>query len=144
MSISQNLLFTAKVPRDAEFDHPAGAWLMRRLAIELASAGWSTGEMDNWRDCGWSVVCRRGSSELDVRLSQLTDGTWMLQVRPHYSPGLLGRLLGGESSASPQDMYQLAVATHRALTALQYLGSPRWRWDGFPGKGDSTGEPRPI
>src|SRR5437867_7829879 len=82
MPISQNLRFTATVPNDPEFDHPPGAALMRRLSTELARAGWSAEEMDNWRDCGWSVACRRASSELEVALSWVQRGYWMLQISP--------------------------------------------------------------
>jgi hypothetical protein len=142
MPISQNLKFTATVQKDAEFDHPPGAALMRRLAGELATAGWSTDEMDNWRDCGWSVGCRRGSSELEVVVSQIQDGQWMLQVSPQRRPGLIGSLFGGKPSASPGDVHELAVAVHRGLSTLQYLGSPQWHWDGFPDEKHSTSEPR--
>jgi hypothetical protein len=142
MPTSQNLRFAATVPEDAEFDHPAGAALMRRLSAELSTAGWSIDEMDNWRDCGWSVVCRRGSSVLEVVVSQIQDGQWMLQVSPQRSPGLIGRLFGSRPSASPADVHELAVAVHHALSTLQYLGSPQWRWDGFPDERHSTPEPR--
>jgi hypothetical protein len=142
MPTSQNLRFAATVPKDAEFDHPAGAALMRRLAAELSTAGWSADEMVNWRDCGWSVVCRRGSSALEVAVSQIQDGQWMLQVSPQYSPGLIGRLFGGWPSASPGDVHELAVAVHRSLLTLQSLGSPQWRWDGSPDERHSTPEPQ--
>jgi hypothetical protein len=142
MPTSQNLRFTASVPKDAEFDHPSGAVLMRQLSAELATAGWSTEEMDNWRDCGWSVVCRRGSSELEVVVSWVQRGYWMLQVSPKHSPGLIGSLLGSKPSASPSDVHELAVAVHRGLSILQYLGSPQWRWDRFPDEGHSTSEPQ--
>jgi hypothetical protein len=115
---------------------------MRRLSSELVAEGWSTDEMDNWRDCGWSIVCRRGSSELEVVVSQIQDGQWMLQVSPKRSPGLIGSLFGGKPSASPGDVHELAVAVHRGLSTLQYLGSPQWRWDGFPDEKHSTSEPR--
>lgn len=142
MPISQNLRFTATVPKDKEFDHPKGATLMRRLSPVLAAVGWSTEEMDNWRDCGWSVVCRRASSELEVVVSWVPRGYWMLQVSPRRVPKLIGRLLGGKPSASPSDVHELALAVHRALSHLQYLGNPQWRWDGFPDEKHSTSEPQ--
>ncbi len=98
--------------------------------------------MDNWRDCGWLVVCRRGSFELTVAVSQIQEGQWMVQVSPQHSPGLIGALFGAKPSASPGDVHQLAVAVDRALSKLQYLGSPLWRWDGFPDEKHSTSEPR--
>jgi len=142
MPTSQNLRFTATVPKDAEFDHPAGASLMRRLSSELAAAGWSTDEMDNWRDCGWSVGCRRGASALEVVVSQIEDGRWMLQVSPRRVPGLISGLFGSKPSATVSDVHELALAVHRSLSTLQYLGSPQWRWDGFPNEKHSTPEPQ--
>lgn len=139
---SQNLLFTATVPNDVEFDYPAGAALMRRLSAELAAAGWTTDEMDNWRDCGWSTVCRRGEGVLEVAVSQVEDREWMLQISPRTVPGLVARLFGGKPSASANEVYRLAQAVQRALSTLQYLGNPRWRWDGFPDEQHSTSEPQ--
>ncbi len=115
---------------------------MRRLSAELAAAGWSTDEMDNWRDCGWSVGCRRATSELEVVVSQIEDGQWMLQVSPRRVPGLIGGLFGSKPSATATDVHELALAVHRALSTLQYLSSPQWRWDGFPDEKHSTPEPQ--
>ena len=144
MPISQNLRFTATVSEDTELEHPLGASLMRRLSSELAAAGWKTDEMDNWRDCGWSVVCHQGSSELEAVVSWVDRGYWVLQLSPRRAPGFIGRLLGAQPSATPADVYQLALAVERALSKLQYLGSPHWRWDGFPDEKHSTPEPQPA
>lgn len=145
MPIFQNLCFTATVPNDTEFEHPPGAFLMRRLSDELTLAGWRTDEMDNWRDCGWSAVCHRNSSEFEVVVcSSARHGNWILQVTPRRVPGVIRRLLGAKPSATPTDVHELALAVHRSLSMLQCLGSPRWRWDGFPDEKHSTPEPRPA
>lgn len=142
MPTSQNLRFTAAVLRDAELDHPAGATLMRRLVEELAAAGWRTDEMDNWRDCGWSVACYRDLSALVVVLHWVERGYWMLQVSPRRVPGIVGGMCGSKPSASAADVHELALAIHHALSTLKYLGSPQWRWDGFPDANHSTPEPQ--
>jgi len=144
MPICQNLRFTASVPKDTEFERPPGALLMRRLSRELSAAGWSTDEMDNWRDSGWSLTCRRGSADLEALLSWVERGYWMLQISPTRAPGFVGRLLGAAPSATSADVHQLALAVHRSLSTLQYLGSPQWRWDGFPDEKHSTPEPQPA
>ena len=89
MPISQNLMFSATVAKDAEFDHPPGALLVRKLSEQLKASEWNVDEMDNWRDCGWSVSCRANLSELEIVLSQIRDGEWMLQVAPRKVPGIL-------------------------------------------------------
>ena len=115
---------------------------MRRLSAELAAAGWGTDEMDNWRDCGWSVSCRRGASELAVVVGQIDDGQWLLQVSPRRVPGLISGLFGTKPSASPSDVHELAVAVHRSISSLEYVGILQWRRDGFPDEKHSTSEPR--
>lgn len=144
-------------PRDAHFakssvrgDGPQGCRVRRSGGgspdappiSRLGRGRMRTDEMDNWRDCGWSVGCRRASSELEVVVSQIQDGQWMLQVSPRRTPGLIGSLFGGKPSASPRDVHELAVAVHWALSTLGYLGSPHWRWDGFPDEKHSTSEPQ--
>ena len=115
------------MPIDPEFDHPPGAALARILVEELGTSGWSTGEIENWRDCGWSLECRRARAELQVTLSLIQDSQWMLQISPMRRPGLLGSFLGRVASASNNDVYDLSVAVHAALGRLHYLGSPMWR-----------------
>jgi hypothetical protein len=144
MATSQNLRFAATVPADAEFDHPPGATLMRRLSAELSTAGWRTNEVDNWRDSGWSVLCSRGPGQLQLALSQIQNGEWMLQVVPHRVPGFFGGLVGSKPSATPAEVYELALAVHRALSVAGFLDSPRWRRDGFPDDEHSTPEPNAV
>jgi hypothetical protein len=144
MPTSQNLRFKATVPKDAEFDHPSGAVLMRRLVASLSSVGWKTKEMENWRDCGWSAGCSRGSAELEVVVSQIDDAEWMLQVSPQRAPGLINSLFGSKPSATPTDVFDLAVAVHRALSTLQYLTNPQWRWDGLPDEKHFASEPPTV
>jgi hypothetical protein len=122
---------------------PLGAALMHSLSAEVAAAGWATDPMDNWRDCGWSLVCRKTSSELEVVVTWVQRGYWLLQVRPHRMPGIVGRLFGGKVSAGPSDVHELALCLHQALSSLQLLGNPRWTWDKFPDERNSTPEPQP-
>jgi hypothetical protein len=143
MPTSQNLRFTATADKDAEFEHPPGAALMRSLSTKVAVAGWATDNMDNWRDCGWSLACRKASSELEVVIIWVQRGYWLLQVSPCRVPGFVGRLFGGQVSASPSDVYQLSLCVHHALSTLQCLGNPQWRWDGFPDDKNSAPDPQP-
>ena len=115
MPISQNLRFMATVQKDTGFEHPPGAALMRSLASELAAVGWSADKPENWRDCGWSIGCRRGASELEVVVVQIKDGEWLLQVSPKITAGLIGRLFGSKPSASPGDVHAGSCGSWRAV-----------------------------
>ena len=97
-------------------------------------------KMDNWRDAGWSVVCRSGSTELEISVAQIQGEEWMLQIRPSRVPGSISSLFGSRPSATPDDVHSLALDVHAALSELELLGRPLWRWDGFPEGGDSTPE----
>lgn len=143
MFVSQNLRFTATIPEDEEFAHPAGATLIRLLFTELTANGWGADELENWRDCGWSLACRRNANELEVVVSALSgDGdSWMLQVAPLRAPGLFGRLSGAKRSAEASEVLALAQAVHRVLADSGNLANPQWCRDGFPEDGQSTPEP---
>ena len=142
MPLSLNVRFTATVPMDAEFEHPPGAALMRRLSSELAKAGWKADEMDNWRDCGWALVCGRDSAELEVAVIWVNRGYWVLQIKPRRRPGRIGRLFGREPSATPASVYALGLDVHCRLSSVGYLHHPHWRWDAFPDDEHSTPEPQ--
>jgi hypothetical protein len=141
MPVSQNLRFSVPAAHDAEFEHPPGAALMRSLSTALSTSGWRAGELTNWRDSGWSIECVRNSSELQIALAQIQDGEWMLQVTRLRTAGLIAGLFGAKSSASAEDVFELALAVHRALIGAQLLGDAKWRWDGFPDEKNSTSEP---
>lgn len=142
MPISENLRFTANVPKDTEYDHRPGFDLTRTLAAQLSAKGWSASDIDSWRDCGWYFVCRRSQSELEVVVLWVERGYWLAQIKPRSAPRFLGRLLGRKPSASVTDVYELALAVHRTLASLNYLGNPLWRWDGFPDEKHSSREPQ--
>jgi hypothetical protein len=118
MPVSQNLRFSAESPKDTEFDHPPGAALMRRFARAVSAATWQTGELANWRDSGWSISCSRDSSALQVALARISESEWMLQICPLRRAGLVSSLFGGKSSATSQDVQDVALVIHRACQEL--------------------------
>lgn len=142
MPISQNVTFVGEAQSDPEFDHPAGASIARRLEAGLRNAGWLVSDIDNWRDCGWSIECSRGDVRLEVSLALIDPGKWMLQVAPWKVPGPLGRLFGKRPSAMPADVLDLAKAVHAQLVQEARYSQFSWCWDGFPEEGNSASEPR--
>jgi hypothetical protein len=142
MPTSQNLRFVGDAAPDAEFGHPAGASIARLLKIGLAGRGWDSSEIENWRDSGWSISCKRDASMLEVSLAQLTDNRhWMLQIAPAAVPGVIGRLFGRSPSAQPTAVLDLALQVHAVLTELGQFCGFNWCWDDYPDEHNSTSEP---
>ena len=100
MDIVPNAAFEASFPADAEFEHPPGCYLARRLQAELAAVASTVPEFDNWRDAGWSVVCEVEGRRFEVYFSGLDIGpraqSWMLGIAPIGQPGSLRKLLRGD------------------------------------------------
>ncbi len=117
---------------------------MRRLCDGLVAAGWTVGDVDIWRDSGWFAPCQRGAGKLEVVLANIEKREWMLQIAAEQNPGWLGRLVGQVRSATPTEVFDLAVAVHSALTAAGHLVDPHWRWDDFPDEKNSTAQPQPA
>jgi len=133
------------MPKSANNNVRSGETLLRALAVNLATAGWTTNELEDWRDCGWIVTGKRDAAKIDVIVSEIKLGDWMLQVAPHHGRGLLGALFGyGQPSATAQDVFEAAVTIHRALAKLEYVTGPQlWVWDNFPEPARATPAPLP-
>ena len=138
---SLNARFTSLIPDDHEFDHPKGAWLARRLAERISEQEWKTEDIDNWRDCGWSISCFLDDSKLQVVISQIEEHVYMFQIAPLDTPGLIGSLLGKKASANESDIYTLAQACSHIFKEEIKTDSIWWCWDGFPDEANSTNEP---
>jgi hypothetical protein len=132
MPNSQNLLFSTVFPIRRDDDGPPGEELVTELHNELLQRNLTVEEPDNWRDCGWSVICREGDSTLEIILGQTPDECWLLQIVPFYLPGFLGRLLDRKPSARPEAVHRLALVVHEVLSTKLRMTKSRWRWDGFP------------
>src|SRR5579871_4346906 len=132
MAVCQNVLFSGKAPEDDEFDHPAGASLARYLETKLSQSGWQTSHFDNWRDCGWSILCSRNSSKLMIAFGKVRGENWLLQISPESIPSFLSRFFGRSASATEEDVLLLAKDTDGILHTMEALGDFKWRWDGFP------------
>jgi len=139
---SQNATFLGPVNPDAEYERPAGLPIVRALRANLSTLNWNTGEFDNWRDCGWSISCRRHGSEMQLVVAPTgSPEEWMLQIAPARVPGLLGRALGRVPSATSVHCYELATDVHTVLS--EQFARLRWRWNGFPDEEHSTAAPTP-
>lgn len=137
---SQNATFLGPVKPDAEHEHPPGLPIVRVLREELNARSWITGEFDNWRDCGWSIPCRRNGGELQLVVAPAgSPDEWLLQIAPARVPGLLARALGRVPSATPVHCYELATDVHSVLS--RQFARVRWRWDGLPDEENATPAP---
>jgi hypothetical protein len=127
---SQNASFLGPTRPGPRIIDPPGEFIALQLQTGLKSRGWDPGEVDNWRDSGWLLTCRRGPSELEM-IVVAHDPRWFLQIAPIRLPGPLGRLLGRTPSATPADTYDLARDVHQLL-ASDGFAEFLWRWDGLP------------
>ena len=148
MSGSLNLQFDTPLARAGERDVDPGEAIAGSLREGVRASGWEVGQVEDWRDGGRVLDCRRPADAetdavLQVVLAATAPGSWMLQVAPRDVPGFLGRLLGRAPSAGRDEVLDLARVVHAALAAQPGLGRWRWRWDGFPDDGATTPEPEP-
>jgi hypothetical protein len=138
LPISLNCAFCGTAPVDPEFEHPPGLAIGKLLHGALQKQGWEAEEPDNWRDSGWYFATSGDGAQLEVVVCTSGSDEWMLQVAPASVPGALGRLFGGQPSATPADVLALSKVIHRSLAQSGPYRDFRWRWDGPPtGEGDS-------
>src|SRR5262245_39820289 len=138
MPQSQNATFAGRPVESPGEEHPPGYGLIEALAGRLNAVGWTATELDNWRDVGWRIECRRAAAQLEIVVAAL-DGPekWMLQIAPLRGAGLLGGLLGRKPSATPDDCLELAQAVHDTLPQCGKFKGVLWRWDAPPVEGKS-------
>lgn len=140
MARSQNAIFHGAEP-DPDGDRIGGVSIARRLSSELPAHGWSIGELDCWRDCGWILPVTRNDEALDLVLAPYsTSDSWMLQIAATRFPLFVARWFGATPSATSETIHQLASDTHVILAETGFT-SFRWCWDGPPDSEDSACEP---
>ena len=143
MARSQNAMFRGREPAP-DGDRIGGASLVRLLASELTRDGWEVRDFDCWRDGGWILPCFRGAKTLDLVLVPLVGGdAWAIQIAASRFPCFVLRWFGATPSADADDIFQLASATHAALTSAG-MTDIRWVWDGPADAEDAGSEPQPA
>jgi len=100
------------------------------LATALTPRQWQVSDVECWRDGGWVVYCKKGESELQIVLTPVYENTWGLQIAPRRS-SLFGRFTD-RPSATPDEVYHLALDVHEELSKVESFASPHWCWDNFP------------
>jgi len=145
MTRSQNARFMGAAPGDEEFDHPPGAGLARALSAALAEGGWEVEELENWRDSGWSVRCRRGAADVEVVVAATGEPhAWFLQIAPYDAPGALARLFGKkQASADAEHLLAVSRLAHATLESRGFRDL-RWKWNGYPDAAQSTPVPAAL
>jgi len=139
MSFSQNVRFNGVVPVDASEPHPPGRALATLIEAAVRTAGWHVLMVDDWRDCGWEIICDRGRVALDVVVAAMEPSEWMVQIAPTSLPKFVLKLRGWEPFAERSDVYELA--THIDASLARQFGTLRWCWDDFP---DDSAAPHPT
>jgi hypothetical protein len=143
MARSQNAIFRGAEP-NSNGDRIGGVSLVRLLAAELPTHGWSIGDFDCWRDCGWILPATRDHESIDLVLAPYTGSdSWMLQVAATHFPFFVARWFGATPSATSDSIFQLATNAQMILIAS---GSSDFRrcWDGAADTDDCACEPQPA
>jgi hypothetical protein len=141
----QNAHFVGHAPIDEEDPHPPGGSITRLLQKELTERGWKIFGLDIWRDCGWTLRCRRQGAEHEVLVASVGDGSaWILSVYPFYVPGIMGLWKKKRASATPADVFTLSKDVHAILVSRPEFRYFEWCWDDDPRTcKTSTPEPSP-
>ena len=128
--------FVAAIPKDAEYDHPPGANLARRLHRALSTAFPEIEEFDNWRDCGWEIRLRSGRVWASVPFAQVsrTGPEWLLAVVPEPSiEARVRAMLGHEEHSRLVVVRRIRSVVHEVLVdvaagdVLWFFGTPNGR-----------------
>jgi hypothetical protein len=141
MPLSQNVRFIGTAPGGTTSEHLGSEEaIANSLKAGLENAGWSAGEFDIWRDCGWMLVVSKGNEKSQVIVAGTgIESEWILQIAPANVPTLISTWFGRKPSASPHATFALAVEVHRLLSA-QGFRDFRWEWDGWA----IHGSPEPV
>lgn len=121
--------FVASFPKDAEFDHPAGASFARELESGLRARSFDVEEFENWRDCGWVVYVTVGKKLFEVYFAEYGEKNqpgWLLAVAPLNQPGALARLFGRKVPTVAAELQSIGVAIHEILSAHPAVSKIRW------------------
>lgn len=123
--------FDGDLPLDAEYEHPPGAFLARRLERSLSDMPADVGTFDNWRDCGWIIHLVIDGTRLAVSFSPfLGSADWLLAVAPDR--GMLQQLLQRRLTAAHVAATRMtALRVHKCLASTQGISVIRW-WLGTP------------
>jgi hypothetical protein len=134
--------FQGTLPTDAEFDHPPGASLARKLEARLRDRFGSVSAFDNWRDCGWLLALDLGGKPLEVYFAPF-DGNdrWLLAVAVARQPGLVARLFGRKPVECTQELRSIAREVHAVLQDTAGVSGIAWLSGGPPGSVPTVSTP---
>lgn len=142
MGNSQNCVFEGQL-RATDPNLPAGESLLGDMCQSLRNAGWECVDPELWGSSGWSLVASCDREEVEVAMTSVGDGKQFLQIAPHRTPAVLGRLMGKKPSATPESVFAVADVAHRHLTGAGF-DTQLWRWDGYPDDESGTTSPAPA
>ena len=142
MDAVPNAAFDATFPADAEFEHPPGCYLARKLLQSLSSIASAVDDFDNWRDTGWVVTCEVDGKRFEVYFGGIESASapnaWMLAIAPLGRPGALRKLFGAKDSAYTAQSKLLAMHVHRILANDAHVSNLRWAMNSDPTDGKAT------
>ena len=131
MPISQNATFSGP-EGDSMGEQIRGISIVRFLVADLQETGVRISEVECWRDAGWIFEVLSDTCHLQVIVvaDHVRESRWILQISPHYVPGFLSSWFGRTASATPQNLFDMAVQCYEILVTYGY-DDFQWCWDDF-------------
>jgi len=144
MTPTPHVFFRARSPRDEEFDDPPGAVIARMLDKKLEEEGITHEPFDNWRDCGWWIICTINGKQVQIYFAswpQTAEDGWLLAIAPLREVGFFGRIFGKKPIDYSSEINQLSQLVDRFLNENEMFSNIRWCLNGVPNELGVTGLP---
>lgn len=143
MPKSQNATFYG-VEAHTPGEQIRGMTIARLLSAELSESVLQVSQSECWRDSGWVFTVQSDISKLEIVVlaDQVYENRWILQISPSYLPGIISQWFGATTSATAQEVFQVAVQCHQALASHGFVDF-QWCWDDFADGEHCSTEPTP-
>jgi len=138
--IVPHVAFNADVAESTDEPDPPGYELAEHLRRTVAAIGGNVGDIDDWRDVGWSFLVIHRERQFDIHLAG-PDPAWIIAIEPMGQPGFFERLRGAKPVPTGPELRELSVAIHRGIGQLPNVRNISWCLNANPIKNHEASTP---